>query len=314
MAKAQESLRLYQISYSIEYLSALLKYLSPIYKSMQECSKLSSQSSVLSVDGRTALQRNLDDARNEVNLSITAPNFDADHVLSRNLDSLISLFNNGKLFRLSVTTALNEWITSQEDNVKVTTYYGAEQSELYKADVLGKVNLFHKAMTDDGGNGGGDGIMTSMQFGNAIFALAVAEKSRLDHMAPISRGSLVNGSFANATAAQIAALVDRLGESGSEVAKVGSGNNRVDELASLFSDNVATIILTDIQQFMAMDVICNAIDVITKTSKKIGCEIYHQDTLYFMHENMELTTVIVDLIGDYAHNTVEEYVQLTTNS
>lgn len=313
MAKAQESQRLYKISVTIEYLSAILEYLSPIYKSLQECNKLLSQSP-LSADSRAMLQKKLDDEKSTVNLLITAPNFDADHILNINLDSLTSLFNNGKLFRSSATSALNEWITSQEDQAKVTTYYGAEQAKLYKADVLNKVNLFHKAMTDDGGNGGGDGIMTSMQFGNAIFALAAAEKSRLDHMAPISRGSLVNGSFANATAEQIAALVDRLGESSSEVAKVGSGNNRVDELASLFSDNVATIILTDIQQFMAMDVICNAIDVITKTSKKIGCEIYHQDTLYLMHENMELTTVVVDLIGDYAHNTVEEYLELTINS
>jgi hypothetical protein len=83
--------------------------------------------------------------------------------------------------------------------------------------------------------------MTSVQFGNAIFALSPTLKNLLASVAPFANAALAaSGGFEGSTAVQIAAIVNN----GGKVDIVGNGNNNVDELASLFSDNAATLIST----------------------------------------------------------------------
>ncbi|MBN8511630.1 MAG: hypothetical protein J0L79_01175 [Rickettsiales bacterium] len=244
-------------AYSINLMTIADEYLTTIASSLQDGLATIGTAGPLSLDKLAVLQKNLDDKKLQANLLISTAKFDGKNLLAGGAKSIdvqvginatdklnirVNDLSAGKLFRSTITNALNGWIKSQANPLGVTTYYGANQAALYQADVLNNNNLFYKAMTNNEGNAGGNGIMTSAQFGAAIFALSAEQKALLDQLAPVSSAALVaTGGFAGSNNGQIAAIVN---VGGGNVDVVGNGNNNVDELAALFRDNGATVIST----------------------------------------------------------------------
>ena len=291
MAKAQGPQKLgylEKLEYGINFFTTATKHLSNIALPLQDGLKTIGNTGPLSLDRLAILQKDLDNAKYTADLLITTADFDGQYIFA-------DWLNDGKLFRSSVTTALNKWIKSQEDPISVTTYY--HQAKSYKTDVLKNANLFFKAVTDDGGSGN---IMTSVQFGNAIFALSPTLKNLLASVAPFANAALAaSGGFEGSTAVQIAAIVNN----GGKVDIVGNGNNNVDELASLFSDNAATLISTHAlpQRLLAQDVMQNAL-VQTRIISK--CYLEHRENSHIKHEVYENTPLpegIVELVGEYTY-------------
>lgn len=292
MAKAQSLKKLgyiQKLEYGVNLFTTATKYLSNIALPLQDGLKTIGSAGPLSFDKLAILQKRLDNTKDEADLLITTADFDGQYIFA-------DWFSNGKLYRSSVTTALNKWINSQEDPLSIITYYRENPAKSYKADVLKNTNLFFKAMTNDGGTG--DTIMTSDQFGNALFALSPTLKAFLANVAPFSNAALAaSGGFEGSTAVQIAAIVNN----GGKVDIVGNGNNNVDELVALFSDNAATLITTSevTQRVLAQDVMQNALTQIRLISKSYVEKIDNYHIKHEVYDNTPLFEGIVELVGEY---------------
>ena len=291
MAKAQGPQKLgylEKLEYGINFFTTATKHLSNIALPLQDGLKTIGNTGPLSLDRLAILQKDLDNAKYTADLLITTADFDGQYIFA-------DWLSNGKLFRSSVTTALNKWIKSQEDPISVTTYY--HQAKSYKTDVLKNANLFFKAMTNDGGTG--DTIMTSDQFGNALFALSPKLKAFLANLAPFANAALAaSGGFEGSTAVQIAAIVNN----GGKVDIVGNGNNNVDELVALFSDNAATLISTCgnvTQRVVAQDVMQNALAQIRLITESYWEKIDNYHIKHELCDNTPLFEGIVELVGEY---------------
>ena len=156
-------------AYSINMLTITDEYLKTISAALQEGLKTVGSAGPLSADKLAVLQKNLNDKRSQVDLMIKTADFDGKALLSggaRSTDVQVGLsmtdkltlkvtdIGTGKLFRSSVTTALNDRIASQGHGN--TTYY--RNAGEIAPDLANNVNLIHASITARGGNGGGDDV------------------------------------------------------------------------------------------------------------------------------------------------------------
>ena len=209
-------------AYSINLLTITDEYLKTIASSLQDGLKTIGSAGPLSGDKLAVLQKNLDDKRTQVALLINTADFDGKGLLkggakdikvqvglnvTDKLDVKVNDISTGKLFRSSITTALNNVIKL---GANLTTYYvTANNATELNLDVLDNVNLFHAALTNAGGRGSG-GLMTAAQFGVLLFGLNATQKALLDQIAPVGNARLTTNNagvtFANATAVQLQAM------------------------------------------------------------------------------------------------------------
>ena len=292
MAKAQGLQKpgyIQKLEHNINLFTTATRYLSNIALPLLDGLKTIGSAGPLPLDRLAVLQKDLNTEKDEASLLITTADFDGQYIFA-------DWLSNGKLFRSSVTTALNKWINSQEDPLSIITYYRENPAKSYKADVLKNTNLFFKAMTNDGGTG--DTIMTSDQFGNALFALTPKLKAYLANLAPFANAALAaSGGFEGSTAVQIAAIINN----GGKVDIVGNGNNNVDELVALFSDNAATLISTHVvtQRVLAQDVMQNALAQIRLITESYWEKIDNYHIKHEVYDNTPLFEGIVELVGEY---------------
>jgi hypothetical protein len=268
-------------AYSIDLLTITDQYFKTISTSLQDGLKVVSTASQQSTDKLATLQQNLDDKRAQVALLIRTADFDGKGLLkgdAKSLDVQVGLsatdklkisiqdIDSGKIFRSSITTALNGAIKAGG----ATTYY-ANQAEIDAAS-SNNINLVYSAVTHPAvGVGGGSGaVMTSVQLGVLIFALTPAQKALLDQIAPLASGNIAgNVGFAGAaTAAAIQAAYETV--AGTIEASNPAGNAKQRNVAELFAilqDNALTDVSTAgdagiASRTLAQDVFQNALNSI----------------------------------------------------
>jgi flagellin-like hook-associated protein FlgL len=114
-------------TYGVNLLTVTNEYLKTIASLLRDSLKIISSAGSFSVDKLAVLQKNLNDKKAQVNLLINTASFDGKSLLKGNImdmeiqvglnvdDKLkikVNDISNGKLFRSSITTALNEKIKS----------------------------------------------------------------------------------------------------------------------------------------------------------------------------------------------------------
>ena len=168
--------------------------------------------------------------------------------------------STGKLFRSSITTALN---TAIRTGGNITTYYvAANNATELDLDVRDNVNLFHAALTAAAPNAvtgprGSGAALTAIQFGVLFFALSPEQKVLLDQIAPVAKAFLTatnpGVTFVNATAVQFQAI------------GLGGDAGSLAEITALVADNVATnisVVGNVANRVLAQDVFKNALDAV----------------------------------------------------
>ena len=223
-------------AYSINLLTITDEYLKTISSSLQDGLKTIGSAGPLSADKLAVLQKNLGDKRSQVALLIATADFDGKGLLKGDAKDIqvqvglnvtdklgikVNDISLGKLFRSSVTTALNALVraniaTGAAANgaapVTGTTYYvPANAATEMQRDIDNNVNLFFVADAGAGGSGSG-AAMSAAQFGEYLFHLPAPQKALLDQMSPLGKtfinangGANVRG-FANGTIADFTAL------------------------------------------------------------------------------------------------------------
>ena len=143
-------------SYSINMLTITNEYLTTISSALVESLKIFASAGPISADKLAVLQKNLEDKKEQVNLLINTANFDSKSLLTGDASDIdvqvgiaindklkisITDISEGKLFRTSVTNALNEHL-SKAPIANNAAYLS--QNEL-SADVQNNVNIIHKS-------------------------------------------------------------------------------------------------------------------------------------------------------------------------
>jgi hypothetical protein len=264
-------------AYSIDLLTITDQYFKTISTSLQDGLKVVSTASQQSTDKLATLQQNLDDKRAQVALLIRTADFDGKGLLkgdAKSLDVQVGLsatdklkisikdIDSGKIFRSSITSALNNTVaaniaTAANAALGTTRYVPANAATEMQVDINNNVNLFHAALTGAGGSGSG-AAMTDAQFGEYINTLTPTQKALLDQVAPLGRAALTAANagitFANATVAHLTALR-------------AAGGNPMAEITAIVADNALTDVSTAgdagiASRTLAQDVFQNALNSI----------------------------------------------------
>ena len=201
--------------------------------------------------------------------------------------------SGGKLFRSSITTALNDAILARARGTGANAYLqldyncGVEyypSANLIEQDFADNVNLIYCALTGQGGRGTLHGQISANQFASLLYGLNAEQKALLDQIAPAASDFLAdpaNGGvkFVNADIAQLTGM---LGDVPSLI-----------ELTAILSDDAATDLTTDYGCVLAADVTKNALNTIRIEQASIKNQMLNLEniaqTLSETANNMEKT-------------------------
>lgn len=211
-------------SYSVNMLTIANEYMSSIATALQGGLTAVSSAGQVSSDKIPTLQKSLNDKVEQVNLLIKTADFDnkalfAGDVLGLGVqvglntqDTLpinIQDISNSKIFRTSVSSAINEWLT--KDATRSALYTGDANAAAFDNAVKYNNNLLYAGVTDTSANS-----MTDAQFATALSTVITANPALgvfLDSALPLSKAALTAANagvtFANADVAQLTALVAR---------------------------------------------------------------------------------------------------------
>ena len=233
-------------AYSINLLTITDEYLKTIASSLQDGLKTIGSAGPLSADKLAVLQKNLSDKRAQVALLVATADFDGKGLLKGDAKDIqvqvglnvtdklgikVNDLSNGKLFRSSVATVLNNVIKNAADIEAATGYYvNANAAAQVDLDIRDNVNLVWAALGNAGGRGAG-GAMPDADAAALFLALPAAQKAVLDQVAPLGLAQVVaagngNTNFTTANLADLTALFN-------------NGGARA-EMVALLADNHAT--------------------------------------------------------------------------
>lgn len=266
-------------AYSINMLTITDEYLKTVASSLQEGLKTIGSAGPLSADKLAVLQKNLNDKREQVDLLIRTADFDGKALLGGGAKAVevqvglsitdkltlkVDDIGSGKLFRSSVTTALNKQIVAAGNGAN--TYY-ANDNEIV-TDVANNTNLVVVSLANAGGSGTGGGAMTDAEFEAALNAVIGADASVatfLDKAAPTALAFLQTVGGANART-----FSDVNG--GDVTAVMGDANSRA-EILAILADNAATNISVagnEANRVLAQDVFTNALNTIRAEQAQVS--------------------------------------------
>jgi hypothetical protein len=147
-------------AYSINMLTITDEYLKTVSSALQEGLKVINSAGPLSNDKLATLQKNLDDKRKQVDLLIKSADFDGKALLgggAKETDVQVGLsitdkltlkvndIGSGKLFRSSVTNALNEYLSANA--ARSNHYAGPANARAFKEAKESNANLVHIGLT-----------------------------------------------------------------------------------------------------------------------------------------------------------------------
>jgi len=209
-------------SYSVNMLTIANEYMSSIASALQGALTAVSSAGQVSADKIPTLQKSLNDKVEQVNLLIKTADFDnkalfAGDVLDLavqvglntqdTLKTNIQDISNAKIFRTSVSSAINEWLT--KDSTRSTLYTGDANAAAFDNAVKYNNNLLYAGVTDISVN-----AMTDAEFATAVNTVIVANPALgvfLDSALPLSKAALTAANagvtFANADVAQLTTLI-----------------------------------------------------------------------------------------------------------
>lgn len=266
-------------AYSINMLTITDEYLKTVASSLQEGLKTIGSAGPLSADKLAVLQKNLNDKREQVDLLIRTADFDGKALLGGGAKAVevqvglsitdkltlkVDDIGSGKLFRSSVTTALNKQIVAAGNGAN--TYY-ANDNEIV-TDVANNTNLVVVSLANAGGSGTGGGAMTDAEFEAALNAVIGADASVatfLDKAAPTALAFLQTVGGANART-----FSDVNG--GDVTAVMGDANSRA-EILAILADSAATNISVagnEANRVLAQDVFTNALNTIRAEQAQVS--------------------------------------------
>jgi hypothetical protein len=258
-------------AYSINMLTITDEYLKTISAALQEGLKTIGSAGPLSADKLAVLQKNLNDKRSQADLMIKTADFDGKALLSggaRSTDVQVGLsitdkltlkvtdIGTGKLFRSSVTTALNDNIVAT--GAGASTYY-ANATEL-ATDVSNNGNLVHLGLTNNANGAGSGAAMTNAEFEvvlNAVIGNNASVASFLNTAAPTALAFLRTVGGANTRTFSDA--------NGGDVNAVMADANSRAEILAILQDGAATNISVagnEANRVLAQDVFTNALNSI----------------------------------------------------
>ena len=209
-------------SYSVNMLTIANEYMSSIASALQGALTAVSSAGQVSADKIPTLQKSLNDKIEQVNLLIKTADFDnkalfAGDVLDLavqvglntqdTLKANIQDISNEKIFRTSVSSAINEWLT--KDSTRSALYTGDANAAAFDNAVKYNNNLLYAGVTDISAN-----AMTDAEFATAVNTVIVANPALgvfLDSALPLSKAALTaenaGVTFANADVAQLTTLI-----------------------------------------------------------------------------------------------------------
>jgi len=205
-------------AYGLNLLTVTNEYLKTIASLLQDSLKIISSAGSLSTDKLAVLQKSLRDKKTQINLLINTASFDSKSILKGDIDMDVQVglniedklkikvndISNGRLFRSSITTALNEKIKT--GNFPTRYYINIDE---INAAANRNVNLFCAAVLPFPAiRGGGSGPnMSTGHAANLLFDLSPTQKVLLDQIALLAKNSLTTANpgitFVNANAVQL---------------------------------------------------------------------------------------------------------------
>ncbi|MEA0970101.1 hypothetical protein Megvenef_00049 [Candidatus Megaera venefica] len=250
-------------AYSINLLTITDEYLKTIARSLQGGLKTVASADPLAADKLTVLNKNLNDKRAQVNLLVDTADFDNKGLLRGDVKEMqiqvglnaadklrvhVNDFSLGKLFRSSVTNALNELIKLGPGLYPTNRYTTIDEVNQAASR---NVNLFYGAWRTSAEAGGSGIPMVAVNGANLVFNLPLAQKEFLDQIAPVCKAWLVanagGATFTTATAANLTAMLAVLAP--------------VNELYNnIINDNATTDVSTQSGRLYAQDVFHNALN------------------------------------------------------
>ena len=225
------------------------------------------------------LQDQIDKAREQVEFYIKTTKFDGRAVFDSSgsrldvktgtgsADKIVIAskdITGGKLFRSSVTEALNNHIlNNQAGNGNLCTYYTTKDQ--VEADLAQNKNVFQCAVTGAGGSGTG-GAMTALQFGTMLNAVIAAKPELADYLNEAAPQALAaikaggNNAAGNAVAGNTRDFSNATANDFDQL--FTSHVNAKAELVALFSDDVKTTVAGPAQLAEACAIFQRALDTI----------------------------------------------------
>jgi len=211
-------------SYSVNLVNITENYLDSIASFLQQGVITIATAGSLSDSKVAVLQKHINGIREQIDILIDSANFDGRKLLggganetkvqvgpalSNKLSIVIRNLSGNRLYRTSLTNAMNAWIAQDSSGAR-TTYY--TQVQLAKA-VLDNENLISFGAYGVGGSGTLGAAMTDQEIANALFAAKTNDLSLItgiEDMVPqfvTALGVAGAASFATANAVQIAAAL-----------------------------------------------------------------------------------------------------------
>lgn len=291
-------------AYGVNILTITDEYLKTIASLLQDSLKIISSAGSFSADKLAVLQKNLNDKKAQVNLLINTASFDGKSLLKGNVmdmeiqvglnvdDKLkikVNDISNGKLFRSSITTALNEKIKSGN----FPTNYYININEI-NAAADHNTNLFFAAIAAHypwGIDGGGSGPRMLRNNGaNLLVNLSLTQKTLLDQIALLAKNSLTTANpgitFVNANAVQLAAMLG-IGNASGEIATITKDHNRNGGNFS-FVNNPTGLML-------AQDVFQNALNLVRAEQASV---LNQKNNIVEVFDALRAITNVIQKAGD----------------
>lgn len=291
-------------TYGVNLLTVTNEYLKTIASLLQDSLKIISSAGSFSADKLAVLQKNLNDKKAQVNLLINTASFDGKSLLKGNVmdmeiqvglnvdDKLkikVNDISNGKLFRSSITTTLNEKIKSGN----FPTNYYININEI-NAAADHNTNLFFAAIAAHypwGIDGGGSGPRMLRNNGaNLLVNLSLTQKTLLDQIALLAKNSLTTANpgitFVNANAVQLAAMLG-IGNASGEIATITKDHNRNGGNFS-FVNNPTGLML-------AQDVFQNALNLVRSEQASV---LNQKNNIVEAYDALRATMNVIQKAGD----------------
>lgn len=214
-------------SYSVNLVNITENYLDSIASFLQQGVITIATAGSLSDSKVAVLQKHINGIREQIDILIDSANFDGRKLLggganetkvqvgpalSNKLSIVIRNLSGNRLYRTSLTNAMNAWIAQDSSGAR-TTYY--TQVQLAKA-VLDNENLISFGAYGVGGSGTFGAAMTEQEIANALFAAKTNDLSLItgiqDMLPQFTAALVVAGaaSFATANVIQITAALTGL--------------------------------------------------------------------------------------------------------